>query len=164
MNSPLIHSSHQRICGFRWLVKFLLVLVAFVASQSVSAQSQATSEGVEKPLTVSELIQELGGKKYSQRERATRMLIERGLVALDAVRSGLKSSDAEVRTRCKRIERKIVAQDREHRVLGFLSRVSADRPVPGWERFRKRLGNQNVSFGVHFHILGRPGIILQLIA
>ena len=126
----------------------LAVLFGIVRPVECNAQEEPTSElhakkRQDEATEINDLMKGLSSRKYAQRERSTRRLMAIGLPVLEQVRAAKSDRDAEVRLRCQRIERAIVLQDREHRVAGFLSGVRSDRPLPGWQRFRNRLGDSD---------------------
>jgi hypothetical protein len=77
------------------------------------------------PAEIRQLIEQLGDRKQTVRDSATKRLVEIGRPALDAVREAAKSEDLEVRTRAGRIADEIVSgQDRK-------ARAAVDRYLAG---------------------------------
>src|SRR5919106_1745186 len=121
-----------------WIVAGCLVVsepgancLAADRATSLAAQEQAQ-----------QLVRELGSGSFRVRQRASRQLMELGVPAKDALIEGLKSSDAEIRDRCRRVLVGVLEEDYQARVDAF----EADRQgrhehhLPGWERFRTVAG------------------------
>ena len=118
----------------------LLVAAALAVQEALLAPCQAAGQPAEQ---ADQLVRELGDASFRVRERATRQLIELGVPAKAALMQGLKSSDAEIRERCRRVLVGVLEEDYQARV----DRFEADRQgaqehdLPGWPRYRGLVGD-----------------------
>lgn len=93
------------------------------------------------------LVELLANDDFAVRQQATHELEEMGVVAKAALIAGLQVDDAEVRSRCRRILGNVLDLDLQARLAAF-SRQDVDEsvsPLPGWERFRRDVGEDSVS-------------------
>lgn len=110
----------------------------FVASPlSVFAQQPLSQEKLAK------LVEQLGNDSFQVRERATQQLENAGPQAREKLKAALKSPDLEVRLRARRLLALIVERDFAARLVAFLNDEdgTGDHQLPGWNRFRKALGD-----------------------
>jgi hypothetical protein len=113
----------------RYLLLLLLLLgVGFglLATVPATAAEKADAE------QIAQLIEHLGSKSFTQREKAMQALDELGAPALEALRKAAKSSDAEISHRAadlvKRIEQR--GQSKEILAPSHIRLVYKDTPVP----------------------------------
>lgn len=127
-------------------------LIACLAWAAVFSQSFA--EEPARPKTVKEdwqlrsemLVERLGDASFAARQDASRQLEELGVAAKAALLQGLKSDDAEVRARCRRILSVVLDQDLQARLSAFdRGQAVAESPLPGWARFQKEVGDDPAS-------------------
>ena len=95
---------------------------------------------------VRQWIEELASAKFSTRQFATQNLIAQGVGALPAVEAGLKSSDREVRLRCRRIFRVVRENDFQDRLVRFAADTGSNaHGLPKWQAFRNLAGDSASS-------------------
>jgi hypothetical protein len=85
-------------------------------------------------------VRRLADEKFAIRERAAEQLRKLGKAAEPALRAGLKHPDAEVRERCQTLLDEIAGNDREERLIAFLTDAEDGQPLPGWRRFAEVAG------------------------
>jgi hypothetical protein len=87
-------------------------------------------------------VGQLASDSFRQRQQAERELAALGVPAKAALMQGLKSADAEVRERCRRLLVVVLEQDYQARVDAFAADAqgSTDHQLPGWRRFRELAG------------------------
>jgi hypothetical protein len=93
------------------------ILVAVLILTAGAVTSLAQAPGGEQP-TLEQLIQQLGSKKYAEREAAARALDARGTDALPALQAACRSDDLEVRRRAGQIVERIQRRLETGRLLG----------------------------------------------
>lgn len=114
-----------------------LVLGATLASAALAGpESELAATGPADPgrlaartLTIDEIqqtIEQLADNSYAVREQASNQLVELGLAALPAVQQATANSDAEVRTRARRIIREWAVRGQAWALLAQLKDASAD--------------------------------------
>lgn len=88
------------------------------------------------------LVRQLGDESFEVRERAAAALRELGLAAEAALRQGLQSPDAEVRSACAGLLAQARRDDREARLEAFLAdkEGTSDHGLAGWPRFAELVG------------------------
>jgi hypothetical protein len=87
------------------------------------------------------LVHELGDPDFQVRESASARLIELGSAVHPALVQGEHHPDPEIRFRCKRILALIEYESRERRYQEFLTGSTAGKPLGGWERFQRVVGD-----------------------
>jgi hypothetical protein len=87
-------------------------------------------------------VEQLGADSFRARQRAEHELALIGVPAKSALLQGLKSEDAEVRDRCRRLLVAVLEQDYQARVDAFAADTQGrqDHHLPGWERYRVLAG------------------------
>ncbi|HEY2759415.1 MAG TPA: hypothetical protein VGI75_01690 [Pirellulales bacterium] len=108
-----------------------------------SAGAENSQPLTDAPDDVETLIDRLGDDTYSDREAATKRLIEQGIGAKPLLLAALDSSDAEVRVRAQHVLDVVVAADRKQRIQAFRTDVDGNRgaTLPGWPQFQKIAGS-----------------------
>ncbi len=137
-----------RMLGTRWPVARLCLLamlsigiIAVAGPRTTAADAKIDHEQATREAT--DLVRQLGDESFEARQRATLRLARLGLPAKAALLVGLKSDDAEVRTRCRRVLAIVLDLDLKSRIEAF----AADRDgkqqhdLPGWERYQQLVGN-----------------------
>jgi hypothetical protein len=123
-----------------------LVLAAVVCG-GVSRPATAAEEGGEKKavyVAALALVRQLGDEQFSAREAATEKLIKIGLPATSALEEGRKDADREIRYRSERVLSIVREMDFQQRLDAFArGRGDEDYGLPGWDRFRKALGDSS---------------------
>jgi len=96
-----------------------------------------------RELRPEEMVALLGHDSFDIRQRAAAALSRLGSKAKPALLSGLKSDDAEVRSRCRQVLAIVLEIDHQEQLEAF----TADRDgqekhdLPGWERFQRMVGD-----------------------
>jgi hypothetical protein len=95
------------------------------------------------PGRAAELVRDLGHPSFKVRERANKQLTDLGRAAFPALASGLDDPSPEVRRRCQLLLPLAFDLEIKYRLDEFLTNYDAkkDPGLPGWERFRKRVGD-----------------------
>lgn len=96
---------------------------------------------------VSELIEQLGADRWADRTAASKKLMQSGEEISVALRTGLRHSDAEIRRQCRRILVDRVKSELQTGIAGLLADTEGtdEHDLPGWERYRKDVGNDDKS-------------------
>lgn len=139
--------------AYRWLLASLVAVVAVTpeaAGPGACCWAQAAGaterDAENTSLDVQTLVRQLGDPSLQRRDEATRLLVERADGAvLKAVREGLRSSDAEVRRRCRVILDRAYMRIHERQLAEFIEHPQRDVPLAGWERYRKLVGDDEVA-------------------
>ncbi len=133
-----IAASFVLVCFFALLTKCSQSFADPVATPSLDpADAPSAAE-------IAQLIEQLGHKTFAQREASANQLVQLGSSARPAIRTALKSADAEVRWRAKRILTVINERDFQDRLTAFAADINDEHKLtmPGWTRFRKVIGDQ----------------------
>ncbi len=119
-----------------------LAFAMFLAVVLPPPSCQAASEDAELQQQASQLVEQLGSDSFRARQRAEYDLSLLGVPAKRALLHGLKSGDAEVRERCRRLLVVVLEQDYQARVDAFAADTQGrtDHHLPGWDRFRALAG------------------------
>ncbi|MBM4097931.1 MAG: hypothetical protein FJ261_14325 [Planctomycetes bacterium] len=117
-----------------WLIKSVLV--------AVLAQSETSPDA---------LVRRLGSDDFSARESAEAALSKLGLAALAAIEAGGADADPEVRRRCRDLSLALRKQNQIDMLTRF---VAGSDNLPGWERFRKVLGQRPDARKAYAEIYG----------
>ena len=109
----------------------------------------------ESELTPEQLVQQLGDVRFSQRQMATEALSQRGVNAIDAVRTGTESNDPEIRFRSRAILRVIRHLERERLINAFIAglEVETSDELPGWNDFQALAGPSSNSKALFVQML-----------
>src|SRR5579871_3218860 len=96
-----------------------------------------------------ELVQELGSRDYRTREKATEELSTLGRAAYAALRQGQNDPDPEIRARSTRLFPRAYDLEMKARIDSFVADTQGKQAhdLPGWERFRKLLGDDAQARG-----------------
>ena len=132
MNKTVVRSPGQFCLAIGCLLSVLLA-----GSQTLQAQQTPSAE------KLTTLVQQLGDNSFKVRERATNQLEDAGPAARQMLTAALRSPDLEIRLRARRLLALIVERDFAARLAAFLNDEdnSVDHKLPGWQRFRKALGD-----------------------
>jgi hypothetical protein len=89
-----------------------------------------------------ELVEMLGSPRFAEREAAEKELLRLGAAALPAVRAGLKSADAEVRSRCKQLLGPLERQEWKRKADAYAADLRGERrhDLPLREVYEKLAG------------------------
>ena len=106
-----------------------------------------TAQARAEEVTPATLVGSLGDESFSVREAAARELARLGLASKEALTAGAMQGDLEVRLRCQELLQAMLRNDLEKRLAAFLadSEGKGTHNLPGWERFRKRCGNERAA-------------------
>jgi hypothetical protein len=128
----------------------LAAAVLAVPFPHVLASDQRAPERASQPAAserIETLIRELGSDQFAGRERASRELVELGIVTREALQRAATSPDAEVRNRARAILATVSETDFRERLEAF----SADydgrqhRSLPGWDQFSSLFGGSRLA-------------------
>jgi hypothetical protein len=126
----------------RALLRRILVAVGVVAF-GIARQSLADDQ---RPGRAAELVRQLGDDSFPVRQAATRELALLGCVAKEALIEGLKSSDPEVRSRCRRLLSTVLDLDLQARLAAFAEESGGQgHELPLWQGYRDMVGNDPAS-------------------
>jgi hypothetical protein len=114
---------------------------------------------------VAQLISELGSPSFSVREAASEELAQLGRPALAALQAATNHPDREVRYRSQRLVGLIRQQDQQRRLQAFLQgrEEDSENPLPGWNRFRQRYGDDAQTRGLFVEMFRADPELLQAI-
>ncbi len=112
-----------------------------------------------------ELVRQLGSPVYAEREEASRELSRYGVNAREPLVAALHDPDAEIRFRARAILAVIRESDLAARIESFAADVDGQRKVtlPGWNYFRKQVGEDRLSRGLFVEMQKAEPAILELI-
>jgi hypothetical protein len=118
---------------------------SLAAEDKCPAETAATVRPPAVPVGV--LVRRLGDPAFAVREEAEAGIRAMGIAARGEIVLGLRSSDAEVRRRCRRLLHAVVAADFQERLQAFKADAQGrqDHRLPGWERFRRVVGTDAQS-------------------
>lgn len=105
----------------------------FIANAIVLQAGSPEAAPQERP--VSALIEELGSRKFTIRQKATRELKARGRSAVAELQAALNSDQPEIRSRAKSILAFVLGTSARKRFLSEANLAQAQK-VPGWQRLR----------------------------
>ena len=96
---------------------------------------------------ISLLIRQLGDPAYTVRQRATKRLIELGIVTQPLLTQALDDDDAEVRSRAGQVLAQVVEADFHFRLEAFANDLEGrhQHTLPCWGRFGQVFGQDKVS-------------------
>ncbi len=122
------------------MLRLLVLLTMAAAVPAVALEAADDARALHEQAV--QWVEQLGGDSFRQRQRAERELTLLGLPAKAALLDGLKSGDAEVRDRCRRLLVVVLEQDYQARVDAFAADTQgrADHQLPGWNRYRALVG------------------------
>lgn len=97
-----------------------------------------------------QLVRQLGASSFQDREAASRQLAQLGVAAKAALTAGIKSDDAEVRARCRRLLASVLEAEYEARINAFAADHEGlgEHDLPGWERYRSLIGEDAAARGL----------------
>lgn len=132
-----------------WVLAATIVLLARSAAASgdlPAAQDQPVRPQARKS-QIAELVAQLGDSSFAVRQRATRELVELGIVARDALVEAANGDDAEVRARARAVLATVEEADFRARLDAFSSDFdgSHKQTLPGWEQFTTLFGSGRVA-------------------
>jgi hypothetical protein len=96
---------------------------------------------------ISVLIDQLGDPAYSVRQRATKRLVELGIITQPLLTQALEDDDAEVRSRAGQVLAQVVEADFRRRLEAFKNDLEGrqQHTLPCWGRFSQAFGQDKVS-------------------
>ncbi len=94
-----------------------------------------------------ELVKKLGSAGFEEREQAAAALAALGPAARTAVEAGLKSPDAEIRSRCRQVLVEITEQIYRIELEAIEADPAAKQEfnLPGWKFFKQHIGHDRVA-------------------
>jgi hypothetical protein len=140
--------------------------MALAAAMTLSTSAAADPPGKETSLLrARQLVERLGDQAFNVSEDASAELRTMGLAAKPALAEGLKSADAEIRWRCRRIMAQVLELDYQRRVAAFAADKSGigQHDLPGWERFQATVGGDPPCRELFVEVLkAEPGLLTAL--
>ena len=125
------------IIAIMWLA---LSAIAFGNDEITSGELRSTSADVAR------LIEQLGADSFSQRERASKKLLARGLHAYADLQNAENHSDRETRMRVRRLLLNLVEIDRQTQLSEFITNMERDfEQLPSWIRLREIVGDTRAA-------------------
>lgn len=124
---------------------FLVLPALLAVSPVVFAGAEAdTGLGDDRAF---QLVEQFGDDSFGVRQHAMRELESLGRAAKPALLAGLKSRDAEVRSRCRRVLSIVLDQDMQARLNSFAADPFGRQTheLPGWERYKKEIGDNRAA-------------------
>ena len=135
-------------CSLRFVVWIIAVFAGAFTPRIVWAGADATPP-VERnsPAEITSLVRQLGSASFSERERATRELIGRGIACRDALQQATRDPDAEIRNRARTILATVSESDFRDRLDAFAADYDGrgGQTLPGWQRVSSVLGNSRLT-------------------
>ena len=159
--------------AYRWLLAAPLAALAVAALEAAgptarcwaqAAPASNAGEGTTVENGAAEArqwVRQLGDPSLQRRDEASRKLVEAGGVAvIEAASEGLRSSDAEVRRRCRAILDHVYRRIHQQQLAQFVQHPEREVQLPGWERFRKLVGEDAVARALCVAIqTAEPGLL-----
>lgn len=151
--------------AYRWLriapLAIAALLVMEVAGPSARCWAQSAAEL--SPAEVRQLVRQLGDPSLQRRDEASRKLVEQGGEAvIAAATEGLRSADAEVRRRCRAILDRVYRRIHQQQLAQFIQHPERDVELPGWERFRKLVGEDAAARALFVDIQTAEPVLLRV--
>ncbi|QDS90351.1 hypothetical protein EC9_45590 [Rosistilla ulvae] len=139
------------------LSAWLFVIASLTCDPSRALSAEDLVEPVEQRLDLQ--IDRLGASSYRMRERTSRAFVAAGDTAIEPLRLGLDSDDAEIRLQCQRllieIRERRTARELQH--LLFEYDPHHDYQLPGWQPFAAACGDDASARGLFNRLLQRDG-------
>src|SRR5437879_4393456 len=94
-----------------------------------------------------QLVSKLGNPSFKVREDAANRLVQFGRAVEPVLRTGLTSSEPEVRRRCERLIPLALHYDLEKQITAFLADKDEKNPpvLPGWDKFKSVSGGGDAA-------------------
>lgn len=101
----------------------------------------------QSPERIAALVRDLGSGQFAVREKATRQLIELGIVTREALQRAAGDPDAEVRTRARAILLTVCESDFQNRLAAFAADYDGSRKqrLPAWDQFSAQFGSSRLT-------------------
>ncbi|MEX0679656.1 MAG: hypothetical protein WD063_21480 [Pirellulales bacterium] len=99
------------------------------------------------PTQIDALVRDLGSDEFVTREKASRRLIELGIVTREALERAAGGPDAEVRARARAILVQVCQSDFRHRLEAFSADYdgSHKQSLPAWDQFSSQFGASRLA-------------------
>lgn len=119
----------------------LLAAGSPLGDAGVAASAPAASAEIQR------LVADLGSDSFALRQRATRELLEQGILAREALERASRDSDAEVRVRARAILATVIEADFLVRLEAFAADYDGSRKqsLPGWKSFAEQFGSSRAA-------------------
>jgi len=138
------------------------LLAGFAAALCTGATAAETENAEAARRQVAGLVGQLGDDSFAERERASKALVELGLVTRPALSEALQNPDAEIRSRAARILAVVLEADFRARLEAFASDVEGkhDHHLPAWQKARAVLGEDGTARALFVEMLrAEPGLL-----
>ena len=146
-----------------------LLLIGLLLSFAVVGSSQAEEpprgeKDLSAPVDAAFLVRQLGEELFTKRELAAQQLVKIGMPVRAELEVGLKSPDAEIRLRCRRILTVILNDDFQQRLEQFAADLNpaVDHGLPGWHRFGSLVGTDQPARALFVEMQRAEPELLQL--
>jgi hypothetical protein len=118
------------------------LIIACAVRPLLAADAATDSEASAKTL-----IEKLGNRQFSERETATDRLVEMDVSIRPLLERAMKSSDAEVRSRSRRVLLVINERDLQNRLAAFAADTEdkLHLTLPGWLRYQQIVGKDKAA-------------------
>jgi hypothetical protein len=128
-----------------WRNRVLFGLSA--AALLVLFQRPAAAGETASPEQIATLVHDLGSDQFAIREKASRELVDLGIVTRDALLRAATDADAEVRIRARAILSKVRESDFENRLEAFSADYDGSHhlTLPAWDQFSAQFGASRLS-------------------
>ena len=112
-----------------------------------------------------ELVRQLAGPRYRERELAANELLKMGRAARAALQEGKKSADQEVHTRCATLLPQALALDLAYRLDRFLKDPDGkqEHELPLWKAYREKVGRDDNAHKLYAEMVKANGALLDLV-
>jgi hypothetical protein len=143
-------------------MKYTLSLAAALAAGVAIAAPPVPKDSPEYR-KAKELVEQLGSKKYREREKAAAELVKMGRAAKDALNEGKKHTDTEVSDRCVQLLPQALALDLAFRVDRFLKDTDGklDHDLPLWKAYRDQIGSNDNARKLYAEMIKANGALLD---
>jgi hypothetical protein len=120
---------------------------------------------VSEEMPATQWVRQLGASSYTDRDVATRKLLELGLEAKPALMRGMQDEDLEIRLGSHRVLLQLMQQDFDARIIAFLNATDADDlpEVPGWDIFRQRVDGGRAARELYAEMLRAESDLLTML-
>lgn len=140
----------KEILSCRTLIggRLIIALLSWCALFAQGFGNDETTNGALRSTDaeVAQLIKQLGADSFSQRERASKQLLARGLDVYADLQNAENHPDRETRMRVRRLVANLVEMDRQTQLAEFIMNLEGDfAQLPGWTRLREIAGDTRAT-------------------
>jgi len=140
----------------------ITLLLAIFLPATLPAGPRLGDEGTPEYQAATELVRRLGDPRFNTREVAAKKLVEMGLSAIPALRTGSKSADEEIRSRSAALLPRAEAVGWKRKADAFLADPTAHRDLPLLAEWEKLTGKSNAGTRkLYADVLAAAGPLLE---